>query len=334
MPRIAVSHPFNLRLSLFSHGWMDLPPFRWHEKRRALDAVISLRSGAPCAVRITSRRDNRPGQSLHVRPLTGRQLTAGDRRDVRHRLRWMFRLDEEFTEFHRACRRSKGFEWIARFGLGRFLRNASLFEEFVKVLLTTNVNWAGTRQMTARLMETLGEPVNGLDARGRQTAWCRAFPTPEAVAGAGEARLRRGCRLGYRAPYLLEFATAVAAGRLKLETFADPALDTDTLAKSLGRLKGFGPYAVNVLLMCFGRYERLALDSWIRKMVARRHFKSPRVSDSSIDRFYASWGEWRMLACWFDVMDETQLKPMVVEETALLNVPPRRGDRFAGPRNA
>jgi len=73
-------------------------------------------------------------------------------------------------------------------------------------------------------------------------------------------------------------------------------------------LKGFGPYAVNSLLMSLGRYERLVIDSWIRKTVAKRHFKSPRVTDRSIERFFAPWGDWRALACWFDCAHESWMR--------------------------
>jgi 3-methyladenine DNA glycosylase/8-oxoguanine DNA glycosylase len=238
----------------------------------------------------------------------------------------MFRLDDDLREFHRECRASDRLRWVARLGLGRFLRNPSLFEEFVKVLLTTNVNWAGTKQMTARLIDAFGEPVRarrGSDPKAsdpvseaRDRDELRAFPAPEALAGTTESVLRSRCRLGYRAPYLLTFADDVASGRLSLEPFEDLSVDTPTLARELGLIKGFGPYAVNALLMSLGRFERIILDSWIRKMVARRYFKNPMVSDRSIERVYKPWGKWKALACWFDCAHESWLKAEIEKEIA------------------
>jgi len=290
---------------IFSHGWIDLAPFAWDGERSALTAVIKTSPTKAFGVTVTSARNNTRGQSLLMHKVAGGRHGKKDVEILRKKIVSMFRLDENFGPFQRRCARTRRLSWVKRLGLGAFLRNSDLFEEFVKVLLTTNVNWAGTKSMNAKLLQHFGSPLEG--ARGT-AASLRVFPGPEAIAASTETALRRQVRVGYRAPFLLALARAVASGDLDLDRFARSDLDSDALAKELGRLKGFGPYAVNALLLTLGRYDRLILDSWIRKKTAERYFDGKKVSDSAINEVYAPWGKWKTLACWFECAYDTWFK--------------------------
>jgi 3-methyladenine DNA glycosylase/8-oxoguanine DNA glycosylase len=222
-------------------------------------------------------------------------LSAGERSAIRSRVRRMFRLDEDLAPFHRLCRRFGGRWRVAERGLGRLLRSPSVFEDAVKTLCTTNVQWGGTRAMVARLVDALGEPgpASGGEARN-------AFPTPEAIAGAADRTLEQA-RLGYRAPYVRELAERVAAGVVDLEALLDAGLPAEEVRRRLMDLKGFGPYATATMLMLLGRYERVAVDSVYRDFVTRRYFPSREPSADELESVYAEWGEWQYLAYWFDL---------------------------------
>jgi len=301
---IDVPRPFDFRLMILSHGWCDLVPFVWRTEERLLDTVFRV-GRRPLSFRIGARRDPRGGMRLRAVQTGGKPIGEAERKEAKERIRMMFRLDEDFTPFHGLCAKRKELGWVKGHGLGSFLRNPSLFEEFVKVLLTTNVSWAGTRSMTRLLMERLGETVRPWEGEGEVP---RAFPPAESIAGLTEKALREEVRVGYRAPFLLAFAEKVAAGALDLDRFLDRSRSTGEIAAEIGSIKGFGPYAVSALLLSLGRYDRLILDSWIRATVAKVHFRSPRVSDRSIERKYAPWGEWKVLACWFDCAWESWLR--------------------------
>ncbi len=310
MIAIPVPRHFHFRHMIMSHGWVDLEPFRWNPDDSSLDAVLKTSPQKAFAVTITSDRDNKPGQRLVVKKKAGPRLGKGDIAAVAERIGWMFRLDEDFTPFQKTCGRTKGLTWVRRYGLGPFLRNSDLFEEFVKVLFTTNVSWAGTRMMNRLFIEHLGRPVNG-PPKGRGSVRAkklRAFPDADAVARVSEAYLREKVRVGYRAPYLIEFAQNVASGALRLDAFADRSIPPDDLAKSLSSIKGFGPYAVSALFLTLGRYDRLILDSWTRKKAAERHFKTGKAADRSLRRVYDKWGSWQTLACWFECAYDTWFK--------------------------
>jgi 3-methyladenine DNA glycosylase/8-oxoguanine DNA glycosylase len=147
--------------------------------------------------------------------------------------------------------------------------------------------------MVDRLVTTLGEALPG------DQEW-RAFPTPEAVALAGEKFLVEEVRLGYRSHYLWQLATQVVEGHLDIQALEDPALPIKDLRRALLGIKGVGSYAAATLLMILGRYDELAIDTQMHAFVAQKYFAGQRVSEAQIRALYAPWGRWQYLAYWFD----------------------------------
>jgi N-glycosylase/DNA lyase len=129
----------------------------------------------------------------------------------------------------------------------------------------------------------------------------RAFPTPEAMASQPESFYRDVVRAGYRAGYFKELAERVASGELDVESWLTSELSTAELKREMKRVKGVGEYAADNLLKLLGRYDCLALDSWVRATFARLHNKGRVASDRKIARHYARFREWRGLALWCDI---------------------------------
>jgi 3-methyladenine DNA glycosylase/8-oxoguanine DNA glycosylase len=151
--------------------------------------------------------------------------------------------------------------------------------------------------MIGALCQHLGDPAPGAPDDGPLG---RAFPTPEAMAEAPEAFYRDLARAGYRAPYLIEIAQAVAGGDLDLEALGRASADElpdDELAERLLALPGVGPYAAAHIMLILGRYSRLILDSWTRPKYASLIGKK-KVSDKTIERRFRRYGDHRGLAFW------------------------------------
>ena len=176
------------------------------------------------------------------------------------------------------------------------VRGATVFEEVVKTLCTTNCSWSATIRMVSALVEHLGEKAPGAPPAGPLG---RAFPTPGAMAEAGEEFYRDIVRAGYRGRYLLALARSVAGGDLNLESFdADPReLPDDELERRLLALPGIGPYAAAHVMMMLGRYSRLVLDSWTRPTYARLVGRDT-VPDLEIEERFSGFGPYRGLAFW------------------------------------
>ena len=275
---------FDFKRTLISHGWCDLRPFEWVDNRtlvRVLDA------GGAAPVTVTIKGDGRALRVSTPRRL-GRRALARVERDVRH----IFRLDERLTEFYESVAGDPDFSWIASDGAGRLLRSPTVFEDLVKSVMTTNCSWSLTRKMVTELVGSLGR--EGTDGR-------RAFPTPEAMAEQPVEFYRDVVRAGYRAPYLKELAERVAAGELDVEAWLTSGLSTAELKREMKRVKGVGDYAAENLLKLVGRYDVLALDSWVRGKFARVRNRGRACDDERIARFYARFREWRGLALWCDM---------------------------------
>ena len=72
------------------------------------------------------------------------------------------------------------------------------------------------------------------------------------------------------------------------------------------KVKGVGDYAAENLLKLVGRYDGLALDSWLRSQFYKKHNAEMFVMTKKSNH-YEHFGTWRGLAIWLD-MSERWLK--------------------------
>jgi N-glycosylase/DNA lyase len=225
--------------------------------------------------------ESRPGQALVT--AAGRPPSARQADGLLAAVAHVLRLDEDLSPFYAQAAEDPDLVWAAA-GAGRLIRSPTVFEEVVKTICTTNCAWSGTVRMVGALVEHLGEAAPDAPADGPLG---RAFPTPAAMAEAGESFYRDVARAGYRGAYLRSLAADVAAGRLDLEELA--RADSD-------ELPGVGPYAAAHVMMLVGRYSRLVLDSWTRPKYASLRGRSAK--DATIERRFRRFGPYAGLAFW------------------------------------
>ncbi len=302
-----VPEPFDLDLTVRSHGWYDLAPWRYDADRRVLGRPLRLPGGRSARAEVAEGRGG-----LAFRALADGRLSPAERRAARDALRTCLALDEDLAPFQARARalearRAAGegrdlpdLRWALARGAGRLLRSPTVFEDAVKTLCTTNCTWALTRVMVARLCERLGEAA---------PLGTRTFPTAEAMAAAPERFYRDEIHAGYRAPFLAALARGAASGALDLEGLRASRLPTDALAKEIRALAGFGPYATEHLLRLLGRHDHLALDSWSRAKLARLRGRRRVPTDRALRRWFAPYGPWAGLAMWLEVTADWHLDP-------------------------
>ncbi|HEY6098353.1 MAG TPA: Fe-S cluster assembly protein HesB [Anaeromyxobacter sp.] len=294
-----VPEPFDLVLTVRSHGWYDLPPWRWDGQRRVLGRPLALAGG-----RVVSAEVAEGDRGLAFRAFAAGRLAPAQAREARAQLATCLALDEDLGPFRglaaeleidRAAGRRKDLpdlRWALARGAGRLLRSPTVFEDAVKTLCTTNCSWALTRAMVTRLCELLGEPgpLGG-----------RTFPSAAAMARVPERFYRDEIRAGYRAPFLAALARDAASGTLDLESMRTSSEPTDAVARRLLGIRGFGPYAAEHLLRLLGRHGHLALDSWTRAKLAALRGRRRIPGDRTLRRWFAPYGEWAGLAMWLEV---------------------------------
>jgi 3-methyladenine DNA glycosylase/8-oxoguanine DNA glycosylase len=262
-----------------SHGWYLLAPFRWSRDEHVLNRPEVL-GGKAYDLEIAHERDE-----LVVR---GATMTP----ELRAKLTRMFQLDVDLGEFIALTRASPSHAWVERSGFGRLLCGSTLFEDVVKIILTTNTMWKQTMRMCELLVEKCGR---------RTPLGFAAFPEPEDVARFSAAELQEDCRLGYRAKYIVECASHSAV----LTAAARPPHSTSTeeLFAHYRQLPGIGPYGAAHLLAMDGRHDFIAVDTEFRRFVRERYHGGRNISEKTMLRRYARWGRWKYLAYWSELWE-------------------------------
>ncbi len=295
--------PIDLWRTFVSHGVAELPPMRVDEENRRFEITVSLPTSRPRTVRIA---EGRPGFGRVT--ILGRSVGARTEREARKVVEHVLRLDEDLSAFYERAAADPDLSWV-RAGAGRMIRSQTVFEEVVKSICTTNCAWGATIRMVTALVEHLGAAAPGAPATGSAG---RAFPTPQAMAGAGPGFYRDVARAGYRGAYLLQLAESVAEGRVDLESLgrAGPEeISDEEVSARLQALPGVGPYAAAHTMMMLGRYSPLILDSWTRPTYARLR-RRKEVKDSAILRRFRRYGRYAGLAFWlFLTRDEVEAPP-------------------------
>ena len=277
--------------TFMSHGMASLPPLEVDSAGRSLEITVPLSGARPRTLLITPR-----GRKQAAVFVAGRPPGARTRVAIEDAVRTVLALDRDLSVFYAVAADDPELEW-ATSGAGRMIRSPTVFEEVVKTICTTNCSWALTTKMVTTLVERLGEPAPGAPASG---PWGRAFPTPQAMAGVPDSFYRDVVRAGYRGPYFISLAGAVASGELDLEALGRASADElpdDELDVALQALPGVGPYAAAHIMLMLGRYSRLILDSWTRPKFARvAGMKTAK--DSTIVRRFKRYGPFAGLAFW------------------------------------
>ena len=274
--RLTTSTRFDLAKTARSHGWVYLAPFRW--ERGTLSWIQRGHLSRSYRVSI----EQIASTALRVLPCANPGLTADERRALLAAISRVLNVDLDLSEFRALARRLD--PRVARFvsaGGGRLLRGASLFEDLVKTLCTTNAAWSHTENQITRLVSTYGQP--GPDGR--------AFPSPHDLRDASEQDLRTQARMGYRAVFL------AALVRKSLDWIDRPDWnDARWLAEGL---PGFGPYARAHMDVLLNRFSEVPWDSEVRAY-AQEQLGIPVANEVRakmlLAKRLAPWGDWKFLA--------------------------------------
>lgn len=256
--------PVDLALTVASHGWAHLAPWRWQPEAGTLTRPERI------AGRLGTIAARQQGHAEIAVRWEG--FAAADIDKIRTRVRRWLSVDWDPA----AAALVLGGEMAVLIdrGGGRMLRCSSFYEDFVKTILTINTSWSSTCRMAAALVV---EPGGG------------AFPEPEAMLDYGEERLRQRARLGFRA------ATVIST---TIQLLADHAIDPSGKCRP-GRLdhdyllglKGIGPYAAAHCRLLLHDFTRIPVDLSVVGDLRRRHGCDPAAFAAS----RAHWGAYLAL---------------------------------------
>jgi len=217
---------------------------------------------------------------------------AKDSDELRAKLTRMFQLGVELGDFHAMAKLSPAHSWAAEERFGRLLCGSTLFEDAVKIILTTNTMWRQTVRMAELLVAKCGRSG--------------AFPEPADIARFSAEELQEECRLGYRAKSIRKLAEVDGVAGYQFPVAWQPAtgnreLSTQERFDAYRKLPGIGPYAAAHLLAMDGRHDFIAVDTEFRRFVRETYHHGRKVSDAAMVRRYAKWGRWKYLAYWSEL---------------------------------
>lgn len=260
---ISAQGPFRLAAVAVSHGWFQTAPFTWDAAGGRLARTEDLGAGAVGLAM--------GAEDSGVRVRMDRALTPPERAVARSRVRRMLQLDVDLTGFPDAVARVDPdlARDLERYGGGRILAGASLFEDVVKGICGTNTTW--------------GQAVGSINRVAALSA-DRAFPRPADLLRAGEDRLRVECRVGYRAPALVAAARAAIDGTLADIEADSAAGDEERVYAGLLGLTGVGPSTAGFILLLTGHFARPSIDAATIRVAAERWFGGRRPTPREVAR--------------------------------------------------
>ncbi len=113
-----------------------------------------------------------------------------------------------------------------------------------------------------------------------------SFPSPEKIAAATESELR-ACKMGFRAPHLLNAARQIADGSLDLDRVRQ--LPYPEARMELMKLRGVGGKIADcVLLFAYGFDSAFPVDVWVERAIRQLYFPRRRVSEKKLRHFVAT----------------------------------------------
>ena len=288
---IKSEQPFSFKHTVYSHGWVALDPNKYDKESRILKRVEQLSSGKVIMLNISG--DNNyinPKVTINIED----ELATPEKKEIKKHVQHILRIDEDFTDFYKMCRK-KGGEWkTLTKGMGRLMRSSTLWEDIVKTICTTNVQWGGTKGMVKRLVQFYGEPLPG-------NKELRSFPTPQKIAKTNFKKFDEKVRMGYRSEYVHLLAKQIVKGEIILEELTDKKLSTEDVKKKLLKIKGIGNYAAATLLMILERYDEIPVDTVFRDFMKNKYFDGTYPGDKKALSIYDEWNEKKFLAYWFDL---------------------------------
>lgn len=286
--------PFDYSNLLQAHGWVDLLPNYYHPENNSFSRIEELSSGKVVLIEISAVKQ--AGQAfIRVGVNNKGKLAKTDRDEIITAVRRMLRLDEDFSDFYTLCSQH-GQPWTDMVtGKGRLLRSPGLFEDVVKAICTTNIQWSGTRRMLKELVDEYGKPYP-------LKTELKAFPAPESIAHGSFEDFQSRLRLGYRAAYIYDLAVEMSQNMTAFDALREESLDTFEVRKKLLAIKGVGNYAAATILMLLGRYDEIPVDSVFQQFMREKYFQDQEFDLKKALALYDDWGKWKYLAYWVELI--------------------------------
>jgi len=284
--RLKALPPYNFVLTVHKPaGWSLLTPFEIFEKE-TLWTVLRTHSSETFGLKLKSTGTIKSPE-ISCRIYSRKELGKSQKIELSRAIAWMLRLEEDIRGFYALAKRDALVRDLVKDLYG--MRSTSQADVFSRLILAVTLQMAPiTRsdQMMNLLIKEYGDTIR---FDGKEIL---CWPSPERIASANVRELEQRCKLGYRAKFLKDIATALLTGFPSLQELE--SMPVKTAKAKLMELNGIGEYSADIVLPHLG----FALDVWsakifslllLGKQVESPRDMIPRLRKTAEDR----WGQWR-----------------------------------------
>lgn len=186
-----------------------------------------------------------------------------------------FALDHDLKKIRRTLpKNDKPLRQALKFAPGLRILRQPHWECLASFITSSLKQVAHIRQISLTLRSRFGTRIATIEGMK-----LFSYPTPGALADAGESALR-SCGLGYRAKFLHQTARLIASGSFDLDGV--DKLDDAAALNRLCELPGVGPKIAQCsLLFAWGRLGMFPIDVWIERALRELYFAGARRQPSS-----------------------------------------------------
>jgi N-glycosylase/DNA lyase len=203
------------------------------------------------------------GRATRVRGEGGKVWITCATEDFEGVWRRYFDLDFDYGPVRQALCVDAYMERAARFGAGIRILRQDKWEALCSFIISQCNNIPRIKKIVETLCRQFGD---ALEFEGGELY---SFPPPERVASLTQGDLAP-LRCGYRAPYIISAARAVAEGLADLEALAD--LGGAEAISALKSLPGVGDKVANcVALFGFHMLDVFPVDTWMKRVIKERY---------------------------------------------------------------
>jgi N-glycosylase/DNA lyase len=154
------------------------------------------------------------------------------------------------------------------------------WECLASFILSSTKQIVQIQQIVKSLCDCYGDDVPSVSS---VPLWLKSFPSAAKLASLTEAQLR-SCKMGFRAPYLLETARIIDSGKLDLGSLR--SLSTPAAREALYELPGVGEKIANcVLLFAYGFQDAFPVDVWVQKAIRQLYFPKRKPTAKRLKNF-------------------------------------------------
>ena len=211
--------------------------------------------------------------------ISAESTSAGDWQWLRHYLQ----LDTELSDIVATFPDDEAMRAAAAYCRGMRLLRQDPWEALASFICSSTKQVVQIQQIVELLSRRFGERLTA----GDKSLDAFAFPMAARIAEASEAELRE-CKLGFRAPYLLGTARAVASGKIDLSQLS--ILDLNDARAALVELPGVGlKIADCVLLFAYGFPQAFPVDVWIARALREIYFPKRKPKPPRLRKFIETY---------------------------------------------